>query len=166
MCLGDSYKHENSKDNEAKLGMYVLSDKEEKGGTVLDFKSENGWFTANWGTAEHAEGPPTQTRITFWRVGPLWYRLPLLGECSRNTSVSVYLLALLWEAAFGSSEFFKKTLSKYLPISWWVIYELICLHHTECSAVFDEKQHDRSALPSLFTLKDFCLFVLLDEKSP
>ena len=58
MCLGDSYKHENSKDNEAQLGMYVLSDKEEKGGTVLDFKSENGWFTANWGTAEHAEAPP------------------------------------------------------------------------------------------------------------
>ena len=26
-----------------------------------------------------------------------------------------------------------------LPISWWVIYEHTCPHHTECSAVFDQK---------------------------
>ena len=31
---------------------------------------------------------------------------PLLGECSRNPSVSVYHLALLWEAAFGFTELF------------------------------------------------------------
>ena len=29
-----------------------------------------------------------------------------LGECSRNPSISVYQLALLWEAAFSFSEFF------------------------------------------------------------
>ena len=52
------------------------------------------------------------------------YKLPPLGECSRNPSVSVYQLALLWEAAFCFSEFFLKTLSTCLPISWWVvIYE-------------------------------------------
>ena len=43
-------------------------------------------------------------------------------------------------------------LSMRLPISWWVIYERTCPHHTECSAVFDPKQHDPHAPPSLFTL--------------
>ena len=38
--------------------------------------------------------------------GPLYYRLPRLGEYSRNPSVSVYQLALLWEAVFSFSEFF------------------------------------------------------------
>ena len=36
------------------------------------------------------------------------------ATCSRNTSVSVYLLVLLWEAAFAS-EFFLKTLSTHFP---------------------------------------------------
>ena len=47
-----------------------------------------------------------QNGIIFWRIGPLQYRLPLLGECSRNPSVSVHQLALLWEAAFAFSDFF------------------------------------------------------------
>ena len=32
---------------------------------------------------------------------------------------------------------FLKSLSPCLPISWWVIYEHTCPHHTECSVVFD-----------------------------
>ena len=43
-------------------------------------------------------------------------------------------------------------LSTHLPISQWVIYEYTRPHHTECSAVFDPKQHDPHAPPSLFTL--------------
>ena len=41
---------------------------------------------------------------------------PQLSEHSRNPSVSVYQLALLWEAAFSFSEFILKTLSMHLPM--------------------------------------------------
>ena len=51
----------------------------------------------------------------FWRVGPLYYRLPLLGECSRNPSVSVYQLVLLWEAELGFSEFFWRLIQHVCP---------------------------------------------------
>ena len=50
-------------------------------------------------------------------------KLPALGEWSRNPSVSVCQLVLLWEAVFGFSEFFFEG-SMRLPISWRVIYEL------------------------------------------
>ena len=36
----------------------------------------------------------------------LEYRLPPLGECSRNLSVPVYQMALVWDTAFSFSEFF------------------------------------------------------------
>ena len=50
--------------------------------------------------------------IIFWRAGPLKHKLPPLGKCSRNPSVSVYQqLALLWEAVLGFSELFLNTLS-------------------------------------------------------
>ena len=100
---------------------------------------------------------PQKTGTIFWRVGPLEDRLPPLGECSRNPSVSLYQLELLWEAVFGFSEFVWKILSMHLPISWWVIYERTCPHCTECSVVFDQKQHDPCAPPNL-ALSDFFLF--------
>ena len=93
----------------------------------------------------------SQNWIYLWSVGPLQYRLPLLGECSRDASVSVYQLVVLWEAAFGFSEFFLKAFSMCLPISWWVIYERTCPHHTECSSVFDQTRQDPNAQPSLST---------------
>ena len=40
-------------------------------------------------------GTPQKPRIIFWRADPLQYRLPPLGECSRNPSISVCQLALL-----------------------------------------------------------------------
>ena len=86
--------------------------------------------------------------IIFWRVGPLQYTVPLLGECSRNLCVSVYQLALLGEAVFGFSEFFILEDSNHLPILWWATYERTCPHHAECSAVFDQKWHDPCAHPS------------------
>ena len=82
--------------------------------------------------------------------GPLVVQASLLAECSRNPPVSVYQLALLWQAGFGLWNVFEDS-SNTLPISWWVIYEHTCPHHTECSAVFDQKQHDPSAPPSPFT---------------
>ena len=96
-------------------------------------------------------------------------RLPPLGECSRNPPVSVYQLALLWEAAFSFSEFFLRPFQR-LAISWWVIYKHTCPHCAECSAVFDQKWHDPRAPPAVFTQSGhqqlFCLFVSLDERSP
>ena len=57
-----------------------------------------------------------QNRMSFWRVGPLWYRLPT-GECSRNPSVSLYQVVLLWEAVFIFSEFF------------WRLFQCVCPFH-------------------------------------
>ena len=99
-----------------------------------------------WGGPPQKKKPP---RIIFWRAGPLYYRLPPLGECSRNPSVSVYQLALLWEAVLGFSEIFLKALSMHLPISWWVTYKHTCPLRAQCSAVFCHKQHDPLAPPSL-----------------
>ena len=96
-------------------------------------------------------GGPPKTGIIFWRPGPLWYRLPPLGECSRNPSVSVYQLVVVWEAGFGYSEFFLKTLSVHLSISWWVIYKHTCPHCADFSAGFDQKLQHPHAPPSLFT---------------
>ena len=82
----------------------------------------------------------------------LLYRLHPLGECSRNPSVSVYQLVLLWEVVFNYSEFFFEN-STNLHISWWVIYECTCSHLNtlKCSVVFGQKWHDPHAPPSLFT---------------
>ena len=93
----------------------------------------------------------------------------LIGQCSRNLSVSVHQLVLLWVAAFSFSEFFLED-SVSLPISWWVIYEHTGPHHAEWSAVFDQKRMTLVTPPSLFTQDHpeqpfFCLFPL-DEKSP
>ena len=108
-----------------------------------------------------------QNGIIFWRAGPLAIQAFPTRWVFRSPSVSVYQLAL-WEAAFGFSELFWKTLSMYLPISWGVIYERTCPHHAECPAVLDQKRHDPCALPSLFTCscpKQF-FFVSPDGKSP
>ena len=86
--------------------------------------------------------------------GPLVVQAAPLGECSRNPSVSVHQLVLLWEAAFGFGEFFWRLFSTPLLISWWVVYKSTCLHQAECSAVFEQKQHDPCASLSLFT--KFC----------
>ena len=51
----------------------------------------------------------------------------------------------------ASVNIFLKTLSMCLPFSWWVIYECTCPYHGECSAVFEQKQHDPHSLSSLFT---------------
>ena len=91
MCLGDSYKHENSKDNEAKLGMYVLSDKEEKGGTVLDFKSENGQFA---GRRESGEQPPARQLRNSGPRGKPGQQL-LLGSFPSDTKVNILKVNML-----------------------------------------------------------------------
>ena len=93
-------------------------------------------------------------------------RLSLLDEHSRNLSVWVYRLVVLWEAAFSFSEFFLKTLSRCLPMSSWVIYKCTYPHFTECSAFLDQKWHDLSAPPSLLTpsCPKWLFFVSPDEK--
>ena len=50
-----------------------------------------------------------------------------------------------------------------------MIYEPTCPHHAECTAVFDQKQHDPHVPHSLFTesySKGHFIFVSPDEKSP
>ena len=74
-----------------------------------------------------------------------------IGEHSRNPSVTVHQLGLLWEAAFSFSEFLW-WLSTLLSISQWMIYERTCPHCAECSAVFDQKLHDPHAPLFLFAL--------------
>ena len=46
MHMGNSHKHENSKDGETALGRHDILDKGERGGVngVLDFRSKNGRF--------------------------------------------------------------------------------------------------------------------------
>ena len=36
-------------------------------------------------------------------------------------------------------------------VHFMMIYKRTCPHHNDCSAVFDQKQHDPHAIPSLFT---------------
>ena len=84
--------------------------------------------------------------------GPLQYRLPPLGECSRNPSVSVHQLALLWEAALTFSELFLKTLSMCLPLSWWVTYERTRPPHWVFSSFWSKMAWlPLRAPPTLFT---------------
>ena len=87
-----------------------------------------------WKICMRRDPPKMQLSSVGWV--PYSYRLPVLGECSWNSPVSVYQLALLWESAFGFSEFVWKILSMCLRISQWFIYECTCPHSTEHPVVF------------------------------
>ena len=54
-------------------------------------------------------GWPPKIQNYLLEGGPLVDRLPQLGGCSRNPSVSLWQLALLWEAVLGFSDSFLKT---------------------------------------------------------
>ena len=54
-------------------------------------------------------GGPQKIQNYLLEGGPLVDRLPQLGGCSRNPSVSLWQLALLWEAVLGFSDSFLKT---------------------------------------------------------
>ena len=122
-----------------------------------DKSKVNGLVPCLWGS--------TQKPVIILEMGHFWRSLyykgtdfPPLDECSRNPSVSVYQMPLLWEAALGLSELFLKTLWRHLPISWWVIYKRNCPQRAECSALFDQKQHDPMPLApysSNLALSDF-----------
>ena len=96
------------------------------------------------------------------------YRLPPLGECSRNPSVSVYQLALLWEAVSGYSDFF------FFEDSFQVFAHFMSglpsprPKPTELSAVSDPKWHDPPGPPSLCTQScpQGTFFISLDVKNP
>ena len=96
-----------------------------------------------------------------------------LSECSRNPSVSVYQLALLWEAVFGFSEFFFEDFFQHICFAYFmmVIYKCTCPHCAQFSAIFYPKWHDIPPPPfaplSLFSslTPSNSFFVVLDEKS-
>ena len=69
----------------------------------------------------------------------------------------------------ASVNFVLKTLSKHLPISWWVIYQYKHTRNTLSVQQFlTQKWHEPHAPPSWFTLSrpSNFFFVSLDEKSP
>ena len=76
--------------------------------------------------------------IIFWRAGPLKYRCPSLGECSRNPSVSVHQLALLWEATFSSSKFSYLSIL-YNNVSRHNLYFFLCFQ--VLAPIFRSKTH-------------------------
>ena len=88
---------------------------------------------------------------------------PTSGECSGNPSVSVSQLVLLWEAAFGFSECFFKTLSMCSPMSRWMIYKCTWPHYIVRTAGFHQKPHDPCAPPSLFTRSHGGMFFCFPE---
>ena len=108
---------------------------------------------------------PVSNLIIFWRVDPLYYRLPPLGECSRNLSGSVYQLVLLWEAAYGFSEFFWRIfahimmgdLHVHLSILSWVF-----------SSFWPKKEWPPYPTLPIHLISPWAniLFVSPDEKSP
>ena len=65
-------------------------------------------------------------------VGPLWYMLPRLGECSRNPSVSVCQMRCCEtsQAVFGFSEIFCKdsfnTFARFMMGDLWVNLPTLC----------------------------------------
>ena len=75
------------------------------------------------------DSPPNWNYLLEGR--PLVVQTSSPGECSRSPSISVYQLMLVWEAVFGFSEFFFKTLLIGLPISWWVTYKCTYPHCAE-----------------------------------
>ena len=115
----------------------------------------------------YTRGDPEKHGIIFWRLGPLYYRLPLLSECSRTPSVSVYQLALLWESAFSFSEcFFEESfntfahfmmgeLQVHLPMLCWVSSSFLSKTWPPCST-----------LPIHLISPQVTYFIFLDEKSP
>ena len=82
--------------------------------------------------------------IIFWRVGPLWYSLPPLGEL--GTHLYSVPTGGVVRGCVQLQKKILKTLPMHLPISWWVIYVCTCQHHTDHSAVFDKK-NDPTPVP-------------------
>ena len=82
--------------------------------------------------------------IIFWRMGPLWYRLPLLSNCSRNPSVAVYQL-VLWEVACGLSEFYWRFFQHICPVydGWFTS----ALAHSTLSVQQFLAQNGRAPVP-------------------
>ena len=105
-----------------------------------------------WGPMFYEGGPKQKWNYLLEDRPVVWYRLPQLGECSRNPCVSVYQLALLWEAAFSFSDFF-----------FWRLFERICPSHDvwfmitpahtmlSVQQFLTKKRPDPGAPPSLFT---------------
>ena len=92
-------------------------------------------------------------------------------ECSRHPSVTVYQLVVLWEVAFGLSEFYLKTLSMCLSILWWVICKNTTLHWM-FSRFWPKTTWHPLPIPHPFYLLDLapgdifvCLFLRM-KKSP
>ena len=112
------------------------------------------------------EGDPPKLESSSGGQSPLLYRLLLLGECSRNPSVSMDQLGLLWEAVFSFSALFLKTQCIYAHDGWFTSASV----HTLLSGQQFLTKTAWPPCPTLPThlvllLVTFCLFVSLDGKS-
>ena len=67
----------------------------------------------------YTRGDPETPQNYLLEGRPLVVQTSPRGECSRNPPVSVHQLALLWEAAFGFSDFF----------FFWRLFQHICPLH-------------------------------------
>ena len=113
--------------------------------------------SCNWSVMLCVRGRTQKPRIIFCRVG--------LGECSSNPPVSVYQLALVWEAVFSFSKFFWSPLQCVCPFrdGWFTNAPA----HTTLSGQHFLTKNGVTPVPHLpyspgLTLRDY--FVSPDEK--
>ena len=114
-------------------------------------------------------GPPKTLELSPGEWSPCSAGFPHgVGECSRDPSLSVYQMGLLGEAVFSFCEFFLKSLSTRLPISWWVIYKLPRPHHAVLSRFWPKTAWPPCPTLPIHPFSPWAtfLFVSPDEKSP
>ena len=118
--------------------------------------------------AAYMKGILQGNKNSFWSMGPLQYRLLPLSECSRSASVSVCQLALLWEAAFGFSEFFEVSFNMFAHFMMGDLWVHLPTPHQVFSTFWPKngKGPVPQPLPIYPVLPRaiFCLSVSLDEK--
>ena len=118
-------------------------------------------------TSLHTRGGPQKRNYLLGAV-PFWYGLPLLGEHSRDPSVAVCQLALLWEVLFSFSEFFLKTVSMHF--AQFMMGDLrahLLTPHCMFSSFWPKPAWSlRPTLPIHQVLPPATFFVSPDESSP
>ena len=109
--------------------------------------------SAKWG--HNTRGGPINKNCLL-EGGPLIVQASLLGGCSRNPSVSMYQLSLLWESVFSFSEFFFEDFCNafaYFTMGdlehtspyHWVFSSVWTKMHVLCAQPFLSTQSCRSA---------------------
>ena len=81
------------------------------------FKKRTGYLSMENTGNTHTRGwPPKTPGIIFWRLGPLWHRLLLLGECSRTHP-------------YQCASWHCKRLHLASVNCFWRLFQLVCPFH-------------------------------------